>query len=261
VTPHVVWDWNGTLLDDIAISVEAASAACQLVGGGPVVPAEYRRCFTRPVRSLYDGLLGRPVTDDQWHLIAETYHEQYNRRLPAARLRPETAAVLAGLAGRGATQSLLSMGEHEDLVALIGRAGLTGCFLLVEGARRQDRTSSKQVALERHLAAVRRLRVEPLHADQVLLVGDTVDDGVAALAVGAACVLLADGSSLREAVNRLATRAAGRLAVTPCLATAVETGLRLLPVDDRGAGAAAGAVTGAPRATATAAARGGAAAR
>ena len=60
---HVIWDWNGTLVDDLPIVVDAVNASLAGIGAGPIVADDYRDHYTRPVRVFYDRLLGRAVTD------------------------------------------------------------------------------------------------------------------------------------------------------------------------------------------------------
>ncbi|PSL04719.1 phosphoglycolate phosphatase-like HAD superfamily hydrolase [Haloactinopolyspora alba] len=219
---HVVWDWNGTLFDDFDITVRAASAACVEIGAGPVDHDTYRRSFTRPVRSFYERLIGRGLVDDEWHALAEVYHAHYRRLLPNARLRGEAVDVLARLADAGVTQSLLSMSEHDELLEIVGAHGIGETFLVVEGAHPETRAASKHEALRRHVAGLEQYRGMPVRAEDVVLIGDTLDDSEAAASVGAACVLLADGSyDPAHASER-------GLAVEADLVAAAESGLRLV---------------------------------
>lgn len=219
---HIVWDWNGTLLDDFDITVRAANAACGALGAGPFDPETYRCSFTRPVRLFYERLLARPMTDAEWDTIADAYHTHYLRFLPEARLRDGAEQVLASLAEAGVTHSLLSMTVHDELMDVVGTLGIAESFLAVEGVRRQARAETKHQALERHIAELQRRHAEPLRADDVLLIGDTLDDHDAATAFGAACVLLADGSYDPEHARRLG------LPLASSLGAAAERGLQLV---------------------------------
>lgn len=74
---HVVWDWNGTLLDDFDIMVEATNSSCFDLLGRPITAEEYRRHFARPVSLLYEGILGRPLDPGEWQLINSRFHTSY----------------------------------------------------------------------------------------------------------------------------------------------------------------------------------------
>ncbi len=48
---HPVWDWNGTLLDDLRLVVDATTASLATVGGPVVTADEHRRDYRRPIPS------------------------------------------------------------------------------------------------------------------------------------------------------------------------------------------------------------------
>lgn len=208
---HVVWDWNGTLLDDSPISIEATSWACKLIADVTVDQDTYRKNFTRPVRLFYDRLLGRPATDGEWHRIVEEFHSRYESAVPTAPLRPEAKAVLEWVTKLGITQSLLSMAQHEHLATQVEQHGLETYFFLVQGSQGSFRTESKRLTLPQHLEALAKLRGRHIEPGSVLVVGDTTDDAEAAAAVGARCVLLADGLYDTAALSDLSAQLAADL--------------------------------------------------
>ncbi len=181
---HLVWDWNGTLLDDTALVVAATNATLVGLGGREVSVDDHRHGFTRPVADYYARLLGRPVGPDEFARLDETFHAVYRAGLDGAGLAPD---ALAALAAWGGTQSLLSMFFHDDLVALVRRLGLEPVLARVDGLRAVVGGGPKAPHLVAHLAA---LGVAP---DEAVLVADTVDDAEAAQAVGAAIVLYDGG--------------------------------------------------------------------
>lgn len=190
---HVVWDWNGTLLDDFHVVVAAASAACATLGRLPVTPEEYRACFTRPIEASYERLLGRPLAEGEWQELALTFHGSYQSGVGAARLAEDAIAALATVTRSGLTQSLLSMWTHDELVALVEAFDLTGWFGRVDGQPTFG-GGHKEEHLHRHLDVLE------LRGEEVLLIGDSLDDAHAARAVGAACVLVGSGPHPADAL-------------------------------------------------------------
>ena len=188
---HVVWDWNGTLLDDLHLVVAAASAACATVGRGPITPEEYRACFTRPIERSYQRLLGRPLADGEFERLAVTFHGSYRSLAGTARLAGDAVEALDQVAGAGLTQSLLSMWTHDDLLPIVDAFELTARFVRVDGQPTFG-GGHKAEHLHRHLALL------GLQGWQVLVIGDSLDDAVAAEAAGAACVLVDSGSHAPE---------------------------------------------------------------
>ncbi len=70
---HVVWDWNGTLFDDLHIVVDAVNTSLALFGEGPIDAATYRDHYRRPVALFYESLLGRSVDETMWRTIDEEF--------------------------------------------------------------------------------------------------------------------------------------------------------------------------------------------
>jgi phosphoglycolate phosphatase-like HAD superfamily hydrolase len=205
---HIVWDWNGTLLDDLPLVVTAVNAVMADAGYGPITAADYRDNYVRPVHVFYERLFGRPVPDDEWPHLDDVFHHAYAGALGDARLAADAHDALDAVAGAGVSQSLLSMYRDHELVPLVERFDLTGRFVRVDGLRGAG-GGPKAPHLEGHLQ-----RVEADLAAQLargvairdlVVIGDAVDDAVAAAHVGARCELEAAGvpiaGSLLEAVE------------------------------------------------------------
>lgn len=181
---HLVWDWNGTLFDDLSLVVAATNAAFAAAGGPQVTPEAHRRDFRRPIRDYYAQVLGRPIDETEFARLDRVFHDAYQAGLATCRLAADALSALAAWAG---SQSLLSMWFHTDLVPTVGRLGLTPHFVRIDGLRARVGGGPKQPHLEAHLDALE------LKGPDVVLIGDTVDDALAAQAVGARCVLYSGG--------------------------------------------------------------------
>jgi phosphoglycolate phosphatase-like HAD superfamily hydrolase len=181
---HLVWDWNGTLLDDTALVVAATNATLTRLGSPAISIDDHRRGFFRPIADYYAVLLGHPVPDEEFALLDETFHAVYRDGLADAGLASDAVAAIGAWGG---TQSLLSMFFHDDLVEQVRRRGLEPLLGRVDGLRAHVGGGPKAPHLAAHLSA---LRVAPAAA---VLIGDTVDDVDAARAVGASIVLYTGG--------------------------------------------------------------------
>ncbi|MDX1468112.1 MAG: HAD hydrolase-like protein [Acidimicrobiia bacterium] len=184
---HIVWDWNGTLLDDLTVVIEAANISLGRLGAPPIDEDTYRDHFTRPVRAFYDSLFGRPVTDEEWHALNNTFHVEYMARADQARLTHDAAEALAAADAKGWAQSLLSMSPQEWLEGIVDRKGVADRFVAVDGLRAET-GGLKANHLDEHLSL---LGLEPR---ATVVVGDTPDDAVAARHVGAHIILYDGGS-------------------------------------------------------------------
>jgi phosphoglycolate phosphatase-like HAD superfamily hydrolase len=203
---HVVWDWNGTLFDDLEIVVAAVNRGLAAFGAGPIDLDGYRSHYTRPVKVFYDRLLGRPVTDQEWAGLDRVFHTAYREMLAGARLTADTAEALEMVAAGGNTQSLLSMFPHQELVPLVERLQLADYFDRVDGLTGPP-GALKAAYLERHLRDL----IAGKDPRQVVVIGDTPDDAVAASHVGAGCVLYDGGSHHRSDLESVGVPVASTL--------------------------------------------------
>jgi phosphoglycolate phosphatase-like HAD superfamily hydrolase len=181
---HLVWDWNGTLLDDLALVVAATNASLASVGGPSVTAEEHRRDFRRPVWAYYEYVLGRPLAEGEFARLDQVFHDAYRQGLASATLAADARDAMAAWTG---TQSLLSMWFHHELVPLVTRHGLHTQLLRVDGLRDRLGGGSKAPHLRAHLDAL------GLKGSDCVLIGDSIDDAHAAQEVGAAIVLYAGG--------------------------------------------------------------------
>lgn len=180
---QIVWDWNGTLLDDAQACINALNVFLRERNLMPLDLDRYRRTFGFPVRAFY-GTLGIVVDDAAWDQLAVAFHRRYHRE-PVA-IHPEVPQTLAWLRDRGVTQSILSACEQSLLVSQIAAHGLTEYFQQVQGTDNFDGRSKIEVG--RALFA----RLGPADGKR-LLIGDTLHDAEVADALGCDCLLVAHG--------------------------------------------------------------------
>ncbi|MEU1899859.1 HAD hydrolase-like protein [Nocardiopsis dassonvillei] len=184
---HIVWDWNGTLLNDNHANLAAVNAVCELFGRDPVELDHWRSVFRRPLIPCYEELLGRAFEEGEWERAEQHYDSSYQELLPSCELTAGVPDVLREWTRGGGTQSLLSMASHEHLVPLIEERGLTGHFTRVDGRQFQTEDDSKAEHLVRHLEH------QGIDPARVVLIGDIDDDARAAREAGARSILVTSG--------------------------------------------------------------------
>ncbi|TCO17340.1 phosphoglycolate phosphatase-like HAD superfamily hydrolase [Kribbella steppae] len=192
---HVVWDWNGTLLNDNDAVLAAVNAVCVDFGCASLTWAEWQALYARPMRVSYEQILQRPLDDEEWARVDKLYHERYDALLHTCGLATGVPAELQRWAESGRTQSLLSMWFHARLVPTIDQFGLTGYFSRIDGLPGDVGGGSKTDSLRQHLEA------QSLDPADVVLIGDVVDDALAAQAAGTHCILVNTGAMAHIALE------------------------------------------------------------
>ncbi|MFB6784219.1 MULTISPECIES: HAD family hydrolase [unclassified Streptomyces] len=192
---HLVWDWNGTLLDDNDAVVGATNAAFAEVGLEPLTLEQYREMYCIPIPRFYERLMGRLPTEAEWERMDGIFHRYYTEQRVACGLTAGAAELLAQWQLAGRSQSLLSMYVHEQLVPVVRGYGIERHFTRVDG-RTGPSGGSKAQHMERHLAAL-----DGISPERTVVIGDAVDDALAAAHVGAGAVLYTGGSHSRASLE------------------------------------------------------------
>ncbi len=182
---HILWDWNGTLLDDVEACVVAINRMLlRRRLPGIDVPA-YRCIFDFPVRACYERL-GFDLAAEDWNAVASEFHTHYAELAHAAPLRAGIADVLVAVAGAGIGMSVLSACETGILHRMLEQRGIHSRFTHISGLDNIDAVSK----LDNGRRLLHALGLPP---DAVLLVGDTNHDYHVAEALGIDCIMLAGG--------------------------------------------------------------------
>ena len=214
---HLVWDWNGTLLDDLDLVVAATNASLASVGGPSVTLDEHRRDFCRPLTMYYSRVLGRQITPDEFATLDRAFHDAYRIGLADCRLAGDAMTAIRSWAG---SQSLLSMFFHHELVSVVQRHGLVEHLRRVDGLRDPVGGGPKTPHLRAHIEAL------AVPVEDCVLIGDSVDDAEAAAAVGARIVLYGGGITDMDRLRATGLPVAATLveAVTLAADAAMTTG-------------------------------------
>lgn len=191
---HVVWDWNGTLMDDAWLCVEITNGLLLSRGLAGINPERYAEVFGFPLRA-YCQRIGFDLECESFESISDEFHAIYDRRRLECDLRSGARDLLAGIVFAGLGQSVLSAYGQSPLEELVAYYNLAPHFNQVAGLD----NCYGEGKIERGHRHLREIGVAP---DEVLLVGDTLHDAEVAHAMGAACVLLPSGHQHRL---RLAT--------------------------------------------------------
>jgi phosphoglycolate phosphatase len=190
---HIVWDWNGTLLDDAVACVAALNRMLEKRRLPPVNLRQYQEAFGFPVKDYY-LTLGFDFTRDDWDDVAREYHDFYAIASTGVPLRAGAVDLLQRLRERGMPMSILSACEQSILEQMLAARGIREFFEHVRGLSNLFATS--KVDIGRALLAD-----IGLPSAQVLLIGDTLHDHEVARELGCECLLVAGG---HQAEHRLA---------------------------------------------------------
>ena len=192
---HILWDWNGTLLDDIDAEVGSLNAMLTKRGREPVTVEFFREHFAFPARRFYQ-LVGMDVPDSEWDALAQEYHDTYHS-LPYG-LNRDAFAALELVRAEGAGQSVISALHQRFLDEETAGLGVARYMDYVYGTDNLD--GGSKLARARELLS----RLVRSGSDAIVLIGDSIHDFEVARDLGVACVLYSGGSHSRARLEPFA---------------------------------------------------------
>ena len=189
---HIIWDWNGTLFDDAWLCLEIINRLL-VKRGLPLIDAEsYQREFLFPVEAYY-RFLGFDFTRESFESLSIEFIEDYDRLCAQCDLQAGVREVLATLASRGYTHSILSAAEQTRLAAMVLSNRLQEHFTHVVGI--DDYYGGGKIAQGKRFIAEQHYDTSAL-----VMIGDTLHDYEVADAMGIACILIPSGHCSRERI-------------------------------------------------------------
>jgi len=187
---HIIWDWNGTLLDDAKLCVDIMNVVLSRRNMPVISLRQYQELFDFPVVDYYVRL-GFDFKKESFEIVGTEFIDYYEERRHEANLQKDVMAVLKSIREAGLTQSLLSAYKQSTLNELIECHRLGEYFLRVMGLDNHYAHSKVHIG---------KAWMDELHygPHEVLFVGDTVHDHEVAEAIGADCLLVTSGHHRRE---------------------------------------------------------------
>lgn len=186
----IIWDWNGTLLNDVDIAVNSIN---QLLGDRNLkllTIEKYLEVFTFPVQDYYEQI-GFDLKKEPFEIPAFQFISIYNKAVETCGLYKEVIPSLTKLCNGGYRQFILSAMEQQQLEKTVRDNGISCFFEDLYGL--SDHFAKSKV--ENGMSLIRERGLDP---EKTLLIGDTTHDYDVASVIGCSCVLIAKGHQSRE---------------------------------------------------------------
>jgi phosphoglycolate phosphatase len=193
----IIWDWNGTLLDDRAVCIASMNRMLTRRGMPLVSETRYQEIFRFPVKDYYIDL-GFDFEQEPFESLSVEFIAHYRELQPAAPLYTGAVELLNAFRKQGLKQIILSAMERGDLVRDVSDRGITPYFEAILGA--ENHLAHGKAAIAREY-----LVTSGLGADEIIMLGDTEHDYEVSALLGCTCILISQGH--HDAARLMATGA------------------------------------------------------
>lgn len=186
----IIWDWNGTLLNDIDLCVQTINGMLQKRNLQKLSVDKYREVFSFPVKDYYQKI-GFDFIAEPFEIPALEFIDSYNCRVQYCKLHENSINVLHYFKSVGIRQFILSAMKQDALDQCLEQQNINHFFEHVSGL--DNHYAASKLENGQHLIAELNL-----NANELVLIGDTVHDFEVASELGCQCVLISKGHQSRQ---------------------------------------------------------------
>ena len=115
---HIIWDWNGTLLNDVELCASIMNNLLRKESLPEISLKKYREIFTFPVEEYYK-LAGHNFEKNSFEILGREFMVEYEEKKLDCALYPFVKESMQLLKEKGKKQYLLSAYKHENLEGII----------------------------------------------------------------------------------------------------------------------------------------------
>lgn len=186
----IIWDWNGTLLDDLDLSIKAVNVLLKERDLPILTLDRYKDIFGFPVINYYEKA-GFDFSKEPFEIPARQYVKLYASGESDLKLFPDVVDTLIFFKDNNYRQIVLSAMKEDNLRKMISNAGISHFFDGIFGIK--DNYAREKVSIGKQV--VENLNLNP---EKCLMIGDTLHDAEVAEQCGFDCILYSGGHVAKQ---------------------------------------------------------------
>ena len=189
---YILWDWNGTLLDDLSASLYAVNDMLKMYGKNEIDLEEYYSYIDTPIYKFYEKIFDlNVITMD---IIKPLFGELYEKNSGLVKLADGADKVLELCSENKVKQYIISAAHIDDLLRYAEKFNVTRYFDKIDAATDYDAGSK----IER---AKKLIEEQKIDKKTCVMIGDTLHDLDTANALGVECILYSKGHTEKKTLE------------------------------------------------------------
>lgn len=129
----VVWDWNGTLVNDLTHTHSVIASILAEEGLNPITVDQYKQHFGFPIANYYASI-GLPYTGEEFDRVAQKFIQGYQNVLKEIALFEDTLELLETVKNLNVSQYVLSAANIDHLRDQLNLFSISHYFKDISGA-------------------------------------------------------------------------------------------------------------------------------
>lgn len=181
----ILWDWNGTLVDDLNQNFTVINNLLRKRGLSVLTKEKYRDIFKFPIIEFYRDA-GFNICGQDYENLVSDYQTEYSKQMDSIKLMPKAEEVLKKISGTTTNQLILSASTYRAILEQMERYNISELFTSIISL--SDAYAKGKLDLAR-----RWLDSSGANPRRVLIIGDTLHDYEIATAMKLDCLLINNG--------------------------------------------------------------------
>ncbi len=191
---HIIWDYNGTLLNDTALCVSIINSMLTARKLPTVTTGKYRELFDFPVKDYYERI-GFDFKKESFEKIGTEFIVQYDKKSRTTELQPGVFKLIKEISEAGIKQSVLSARKKEQLDEELEKFGIKHFFEYIYGL--DDHYAGGKTEQGKEL-----LKKTALPENEIILIGDTTHDCEVANVLGINALMVSYGHHTEKKLKK-----------------------------------------------------------
>lgn len=191
---HIIWDWNGTILNDVNYVVDVMNSVLKDQKMPNIDLATYKQIFEFPVKKYYDKL-GFDYSKRSFEELCHDFVDRFMQGVHTCKPFEQIEGVLLNLKNIGKTQSVLSATDQPNLDHMVSHYGLRDIFQFVYGI--EDKYARSKVARGQAL-----LESATIAREETVMIGDTLHDLEVGEELGIDVILITHGHQCESILSK-----------------------------------------------------------
>lgn len=187
---HIIWDWNGTLLNDVAMSVGVINKMLANHSPIPLDVNRYKSVYGFPIPDYYKKI-GIDFEKESFEALIQKFTAYYEDKVLECSLYKDAVTTLERFQLQGFQQYILTAARKTDVLQLLKHFDISHFFQAVEGVDNYKAEGKLQRGLQL-------MQVHQLPNAETVLIGDTIGDYKVATSMGIDCILIAAGHQSKK---------------------------------------------------------------
>ena len=192
---HIIFDWNGTLVDDTEIFVDVLNELLEYRNLPKINIKLYKNLFCVPVKDFYSKI-GIDTSNHEFRNLEKQIIHEYKKRMFNANLFEDTVNTLKKLKSLGYSMSILSASHQTILDNLVQHYQINHYFLNVMGV---DNFSANG----KYLKGKQLIDKINYKLKDLVYIGDIDQDYLVSNKLNIDCILISRGHQAKERLEVL----------------------------------------------------------